>query len=1183
MNQSRRGLRAALVAVVLAALAPAASAVHPVGPKDETTLALTDRERAWIEAHPIIRASNDPAWAPIDFDGADGLPAGVAAEIMALVARRFDLNVEFVPGQTWQDAYAAAKKGQVDVLLAVTRDPERERFFRFSTPYMTYRSVIVVRNDMPFIADISAMLDKHFAVVSGYTETQQLSEKYPALKVTHYPNAQEALEAVAVGRADAVVGSIAVLHHKLRELGLSNLKVAAPLDDEDKRIHFAVREDWPELVSILNKGLAAIPVAERQAILDRWINVEFERGLDPAKVWRLAWQGLSAALALAILTAFYLRRLRREVRERRRAEAAAEGAQRQLQEIADTVPAQVFQLRTGPRREPHFAFMNAPMREFLGIADPDGAAGFRAVLEVIHDEDRPALLEAVRRVGASLEPIEVEFRARGSDGQLAWLHCGAQPQRLPGDELVWNGYMIDVTERKRLDRELTEAQQRTVEIARGLPGVVYQSCVRRDGTGEVLFGREAYYRLLGIDSEQRVLDWDTLAAAVVEEDRGPLRAALAQSVKDFGMFAFDFRVRGEHGPRWIHIEAIPKKSDDPQVLMLWNGYAIDVTERKHLEQELAKAKEVAEAASRAKSDFLANMSHEIRTPMNAIIGLSHLLQRTQLGARQRDYLTKISGAAQSLLRIINDVLDFSKVEAGQLTLEHIRFDLHTIFDDVIAIVGHRAAEKGLDLRVELAPDLPQFLMGDPLRLSQVLVNLTGNAVKFTQRGHVAVRAELEPAVGDALRVRFSVEDSGIGLSGEQSARLFKSFAQADSSTTRQYGGTGLGLSISKRLVELMGGEIGVESMPGRGSTFWFTATFQRAPAHAEAPVAAKPAPPANLRGARVLLVEDNAINQQVAAELLGSAGVTVDIAGNGLEAVRAVRAQRYDAVLMDVQMPVMDGLQATEAIRQIESLKSLPIIAMTASVLRGDRDRCLQVGMNDYISKPINVERMLSTLARWIPERDAAATAPEPAAMPPPAAGAVLPETLDGFDLADGLKRVGGDRALYRRLLLQFREHSANAANDIRAALAAGDRSAAKSAAHTLKGVAGNLSATALYKAAQKLETGLRRGGTVAAADIEALAGEHARAMAALAGLPQPPPGATAQGDPAALPGLIKDLDLRLSASDASAVQALSAMKAALGDADPTFVQELERLIVTYNFEQARTRLARFAETLQPG
>jgi two-component system sensor histidine kinase/response regulator len=1051
---SRRAPVLALLAALLAGLPAGVAAVHIEGPETETPLDLTERERAWIEEHPIIRASNDPALAPIDFDGPDGMPAGLAAELLALAARRYDLNIEFVPGQGWNDALQAARNREVDLLLAVTRTPESQRFLSFTTPFMNYRAVIVVREDTPFVPDISALLDRRFAVVTGYPETEQLRTKYPSLDVQEHATVEHALEAVSANRADAVVGNIAVLHYKLRELGLSNLKVAAPIDDEDKRIHFAVRDDWPELVSILNKGLAGINLAERQAILDRWVNVEFERGLDPAKVWRVALQVLAGAALLGVVVLFYLRRLRREIRKR-----------------------------------------------------------------------------------------------------------------------------------QRLQDELADARRRVVEIAQGLPGVVYQSIVRRDGSGEVLFGREAYYRLLGIDLAAPRLDWSTLSQSVLDEDKPGLREAMSRAVQSKDLFVVDFRVHGKDGPRWIHIEAIPRPSNDPDIIAIWNGYAIDITERKRLEAELAAAREAADAANRAKSEFLANMSHEIRTPMNAIIGLSHLMQKTELNKRQLDYLTKISGAAQSLLRIINDVLDFSKVEAGQLSLESIRFSLHTVFDDIVGIVGHRTAEKGLELRMDIAPELPPYLVGDPLRLSQILVNLVGNAVKFTQRGHIAVRAQPVEAVGVDLKVRFTVEDTGIGLSREQAGRLFRSFAQADSSTTRQYGGTGLGLSISKRLVELMGGEIGVDSVPGQGSTFWFTAVLRAATSADPVVMPARTGPPPNLRGTRVLLVEDNLINQQVAAEILQSAGVAVDIANNGLEAVRSVRAKAYDAVLMDVQMPVMDGLQATEAIRAIDSLKALPIIAMTASVLRGDREGCLKAGMNDYVSKPINVDKMLSTLARWLPDRPrsfAAAAPPAPAPASVPLLDG-LPETLEGIDLVEGVKRVGGDRALFRRLLLQFREHSGNAGNEIRAALAAGDKAAARSAIHTLKGVAGNLSAVTLYKAAQKLESALRKGTEPAAEEVEALAAEHARVMAGLAVLKAPAQPARPDGpaDPGTLRERLAALDQRLGRSDGSAAEALEAVRDALNGEHSTFVQELEKLILSYNFEQARTRLAAFTETLK--
>jgi len=1051
-----RRVRWALV-VGLAALPWAAPAVHIEG-AEPSPLALTERELAWIDEHPIIRAANDPSWAPIDFDGPDGMPSGLAAELMALVAQRLDLNVEYVKGQTFLQAYESAKTRGVDLLLASSKNAERERHFSFTAPFLTYRSVIVVREDTPFVPDISALLDKTFALVTGYTETEALQERYPGLKVVPVATVAEALEAVALGKADATVGNIAVLHYKLRELGLANLKVAAPADDQDRRVYFAVRDDWPELVSILNKGLATIGPEERQQILDRWINVEFERGLDPAKVWRTTGQALAGAGLVALFVFFYLRRLRREIAERR-----------------------------------------------------------------------------------------------------------------------------------QLQHALAEARQHVVDMAQGLPGVVYQSIVRQDGSGEVVFGREAYYNLLGLDHGEGALDWETLSSVVVEEDRERLRETMTHAVKTLGLFTIDFRVRGDNGPRWIHIEAIPKGSTDPGVAGVWNGYAMDITERKGLEADLAASQDAANAANRAKSEFLANMSHEIRTPMNAIIGLSHLTLKTDLNHRQRDYLTKISGAAQSLLRIVNDVLDVSKIEAGQLQLEHIRFNIHTIFDDLISIVGHRVAEKGLELRMDIAPDLPAHLLGDPLRLSQVLLNLTNNAVKFTPRGFVAVHAHVAEHVGDGVRVKFAIEDTGVGLTQEQAGRLFRPFVQADSSTTRQFGGTGLGLSISKRLVELMGGEIGVESASGRGSTFWFTITLARAPFAEPPPVAASVVPATSLRGARVLLAEDNPINQQVAVELLQGAGVAVDVAANGQEALNAVQARAYDAVLMDLQMPVMDGLQATKAIRAVPKLDQLPIIAMTASVMAGDRDRCIEAGMNDHISKPISIEQLMTTLARWLPARSAAAAAPAVAAPAPAAAPAPeLPATLDGFNLEEGVKRVGGDRALYRRLLLQFHDHSAGAAGAIRDALSTGDRARAKAEVHTLKGVAGTLSAKELYAAAQVLESALRKNVESVESEAAAVEAAHTRVMKAIAGVPREAAGAGNGSDAnsaatPALPQLLEDLDARLSAHDASAPQALAAVKSALSGSHGALVLELEQLVSTYNFDQARRRLAQFASTLTSG
>jgi len=901
------------------------------------------------------------------------------------------------------------------------------------------------------------------------------------------------------------------------------------------------------------------------------------------------------------------------------------------------------------------------------------------------------------------------LRGQRKDGSLLPVEAGlASLPSVGGREATVCAVLRDVTERQRRDEALRSERSRLQLILERSPVAIAFSA-----GGVLRYTNPAFEGMYGLSEGDAVIRMYRHPT-----DREALMAQIASSGSVDNVELATVGASGE--PTESLATLLPFEYEGESGVL---GFLLDISERKLAERGLVRAKQMAEDAARLKSDFLANMSHEIRTPMNSIIGMTHLLGRTALEPKQRDYVAKLQASGRHLLGLINDILDFSKIEAGKMAVEDTTFELERVVESAVGVVAQRAAEKGLELVVRLPPGpLPTFV-GDPLRIGQVLINYLSNAVKFTERGEIEVRVSLAP--GSALhrqRLRFDVTDTGIGIPEAVRDSLFQSFHQADTSTTRRYGGSGLGLAISKRLAELMGGEVGVTSEPGRGSCFWFTAevgteagvptlraplpdlrgrrvlvvddsesarsmvaeqlasmTFvpEVAASGAEAvervrsaaaagqgfdvvlidwrmagmdgvatgeaikalgltpsphlliitaygreevfreaqqagfedvlvkpvgasvlfdsltrvllPNGARPAARSlpseehgestlpRFDGARVLLVEDNPLNQDVAVELLDLFGVAVTVANDGAEALRQLDEAIPDLVFMDMQMPVMDGLEATRRLRSQGRFAALPVVAMTANAMDADRQRCFDAGMNDFVAKPIDPERLAAVLSLWLRAPTAAASVVRPAPVAALPANAVL-LTLPGIDVAEGLSRRNGSLPRFLETLRRFHEAHADDPARIDDALVAGDRATAHRLAHTVKGLCALIGARRAAQAAEALEVALLQAGGDAAAEREAFRRALGEVMQGLAVLPVAPAPSDTTPSPASAsaehatsegPDRLHDLMARLEAFDAEAVHAWKADREVFRQRLPNHHAAIQAAIERFDFAGA--------------
>ncbi len=1149
---------------------------------DPDALKFTLEEQRWLEAHPVIFIGCERDWPPVNFVNEDGLCSGITSDYFHLLEERLGVVFNPVMQSSWANILDSVRTRRLDMLGNIVMTAERAEYLGFSKPYVVSPYCIVVNRQTTIpVKSISDLTGKTVAVVENFFIHAKLEKDFPQQDLLVVDSSEEALRAVAEEKAFAYVGNRTVVAYLLESHQLGQLKIAALDPFEPLLHHFAVRKDWPEFLPILNKAIDSISSLEHRDILRSWMGQSLkEPGTGTQKIvfsgqekeWLrkhkkvrlgidIAWppvefvgtdgryQGIASDYIsliqqkLGIEPVIDTHSAWPEVMDK-----AKKGEVDLLPAIARTQKREKYFLFSKPYVS--FPFVIFTRKDLLFIDGLGDLAGKRIAVEKNY-MTQEYLEREWPRLSLTLVPNSEAALRMLSEGKVdAWV-----------GNLAVGSYLAEKIGLTNV--EVAALTPLNFELCMGVPKsrpqllpLVERALADIDPAEKL----EIRKKWLGVDYEV-VVDYTLLRNVVLS-------------------FVVIFLL----GFAWI-------------------------TQVQRRNRALAAAKLEADKANRFKSEFLANMSHEIRTPMNAIMGLTHLALQTELDLKQQDYLTKIENSSYDLLHIINDILDFSKIEAGKLDIEAVPFKLADVLDNLASLVSLKAEKKGLEILFKTATDVPLSLVGDPLRLGQVLINLTDNAIKFTEEGEVLLSVSVDHEEVDRVCLRFAVADSGIGLTDDQQKLLFQAFIQADGSTTRRYGGTGLGLAICRQLVALMDGEITVSSIAKRGSVFTFTAFFGKEysqPAQALIPdpdlrgmrvlvvddsemardvlredlqsftftvttvasgqdalkelkrvADAREEPyrlvlmdwkmagmdgietskriqhqdyphiptiimvtaygrqevmqqaeqigldgflikPVNhsllfdaimnalgkkhrkeevslqahtesvpqrvpLTGIKVLLVEDNEINRQVARELLEKRGVHVSEAVDGREAVNAVAKEDFDAVLMDIQMPVMDGFEATRQIR--ENNRHVPIIALTAHAMVEQRDKCFEAGMNDHIGKPIDPVQLINVLDKWV---EGQLTTSSTEGKIKDDIDVVLPE-IDGLDSQKALRMLDGNTKLLVKLFGKFLVNHGKTDDEIRTALADNDSTLAHRLAHTIAGVAGTIGAGELETVARLL------------------------------------------------------------------------------------------------------------------
>ncbi|MBF0287767.1 MAG: transporter substrate-binding domain-containing protein [SAR324 cluster bacterium] len=1278
---------------------------------------LTLEEQEWLTQNRIWTVANELDWPPFDF-AEDGIPKGYAIDLINLALKKIGAEVKWVNGFTWAQLMAKFQSGEIHILPALFKTEERKKFTEYTYSYAANPSVLVTHSDNKDIASMDDLKGRRIATISNFSIADTIEKIYPEIQQISVENVTEALNTVSQKKADAFVGSIGVISYILDRNYIPDVQVVGDsglLKPEDTALYMGVLKQRKIQRDILQKGLDAIGEDELAKIEKRWLpllhsNKDKKKRVDLSSKefdWLMEHSELSLGDDFSWPPFAYQDK-----------EGKFSGISSGFVDLISD--------RLGITIEPVFGLRWPEVLEKVKKKQLDilPAVAYSKQREEYLDFTKPYIQFPI--VIATRKDSEFVDNLKDLTGKKV----GIITEYITQEKLTENYPKIELVPLKNLRDGIQALDEKKIDaFVDNLASITYEIDRLKIQTIKIAAPTEYNFELhFGVRKGLPELV-DILNRAIdsieVQEKARIKNTWLAIEVK----FGWDLEK--------ILIYALPIGASIFVIIVfviVWNRrLEKEIVYRKTLQDELEIAKEKAEEATKAKSDFLANMSHEIRTPMNAIMGMTHLALQTELTAKQQDYLNKVNSSATSLLGLINDILDFSKIEAGKLDIESIDFDLNEVLENVSNLISMKAIDKGLEFLFHTDPDVPTFLRGDSLRIGQILINLSNNAVKFTGEGEVVIRTQLIKKTEEHVTLQFTVRDTGIGLTPEQIGKLFQSFSQADSSTTRKYGGTGLGLTISKRLVELMGGKIWVESEVGKGSSFIFTivlghpqgelkktqvdlaelegmrilvvddnktsrqifknmlesfsfqisyastgeesidilkseketfaivlmdwnmpgmgglkateqikkhlnlnpvpkvilvTSYGREDVAEQAESAMldgllmKPVNPSSLldsimsvsgksvvrkstdkketqglnmiRGAKILLVEDNEINQQVARELLEGVGMMVEIANNGKEAVEHEKLAEFDVVLMDIQMPVMNGYDASQTIRKNPKFKDLPILAMTANAMAGDKEKSLAAGMNDHVAKPIDPPQLYSALVQWIkpgerklPDGYADKNSSLPKDDESQDEENRLPDKVPGIDIATGLIRIGGNPKSYRDILKMFQKNQGQAIQEIQHSLENQEIEQAVRQAHTLKGVAGNIGATELHQASQKLEAEITEKGKELSDELLSSTQSHLDQVLASIQALQPTPEqnkestSTGTVDLSKIEPLLKELKELLEDNDTDALDILESLQELLqGTEVADILGKLENCINNFQFKEALEQLQSIAKKL---